>query len=314
MTWAELIDSYLEHQRARGLHPRTLRQDRRFLAELARFCGRMAPGQVGPEHLALHRRAFSSGLLPSTVNERMLRLRQFFRWAQRRGHLLLDPSRELVLERELRPPVRVATPEQLERLLLLPDPGTALGLRDRALLETFYGTGIRLEECHRLELTDLDLKGRSLAIRQGKGGRPRRLPLGCFLYGVLVQYLEEGRPRFAPAPGESALFLDRQGRRLSYAAIACLVRDYGRQAGLAPLSPHRLRHAFATHLLEGGAQLRYIQVLLGHAFLVTTELYTRIRPVELFELVRRCHPRARRRSPGPPRLACDAPTLRRPGS
>ncbi|MBI4867117.1 MAG: tyrosine-type recombinase/integrase, partial [Candidatus Wallbacteria bacterium] len=136
-------------------------------------------------------------------------------------------------------------------------------------------------------------------VREGKGGRPRRQPLGSYLRQVLLRYLEEGRPSLRPVSGETAVFLSCRGRRLGRKGLGQVVEDYGRKAGLGPLSPHRLRHAYATHLLEGGADLRHIQVLLGHQTLLATHVYTRIRPVELFRTLRRYHPRARRRSPGP---------------
>ncbi len=297
MTWADLVAGYLAHLRARGRARRTREQAFLVLGRFEAFCAG-EPGAVRLEHLAAWRKALRSGGCSEwTADGYLSRVRGLFRWAWRRGHVLLDPSLDLELSRLPRRLPRVLTARQVEGLLALPDASSPLGLRDLAVLETLYGTGVRLAECERLELRDLDLPRRRLEVRQGKGGRPRVLPVGGHLAGVLARWLEEGRPHL---PGDApALFLNQYGRPLGRTALGRLVARFGRKAGLAPLSPHRLRHAFATHLLEGGADLRHIQALLGHRSQLATELYTRVRPVELFALVRRCHPRARRKSPGP---------------
>lgn len=293
MTWPALQSSYLTYRRSRVI-PRTLRLDTRRLEALALFCTELGrePAQVRHEDLLAYRRVLGASFTPGTVMRILVALRLFFRWACRRGHVLLDPSRDLGPLSRPRQLGRVLTVDQVERLLSAADRGTRKGLRNLAILETFYGTGLRLGECRRLDLADLDLNERVLIVRHGKGGRSRCLPVGGHLAGVLGRYLDQVRPAY-PAR-EQALFLNYRGHRMSSTAFFQTVARAGRRAGLAPLSPHRLRHAYATHLLEGGADLRHIQALLGHRSQKTTELYTRIRPVELFRMHRRCHPRARR--------------------
>lgn len=293
MTWPALLESYLAYRRSRVI-PRTLRLDTRRLEGLARFCSGLGrtPAQVRHEDLLAYRRELGESFTRDTVMRILVSLRLFFRWACRRGQVLLDPSQDLGPLSRPRQLSRVLTVEQVERLLSVPDRGTRKDRRNLAILETFYGTGIRLEECRRLDLADLDLGERLLIVRYGKGGRSRCLPVGGHLAAVLGVYLDQVRPAY-PAQ-DPALFLSYQGRRMSSQAFFQIVVRAGRRAGLAPLSPHRLRHAYATHLLEGGADLRHIQVLLGHRSQRSTELYTRIRPVELFRMHRRCHPRARR--------------------
>lgn len=175
------------------------------------------------------------------------------------------------------------------------DPETLLGLRDRAVLETLYGTGVRRGECAALDLQDLDLARRVLLVRKAKNGEPREQPLGDHLAAVLVRYLEECRPELGPRPGEQALFLNRHGRRLDFETYSNLVHRNTRRAGLRPLSPHDFRHAFATHVLEGGAEMREVQALLGHRCLVATAVYTHVITDDLIREYRRTHPRARRK-------------------
>ncbi|MEW6280688.1 MAG: tyrosine-type recombinase/integrase [Candidatus Eremiobacterota bacterium] len=297
--WEALIAGYLEHLAVRGRALRTRQEAEWVLRRFAEFCGRLEPARVELENMLAWKRELESGRSSWTVADRLMRVRSFFRWAHRRGLLLLDPTWELALQTMPRRLGRVLTVRQVEALLKLPDASTAFGLRDLAVLETFYGTGLRLQECHRLDLADLDRGESLLHVREGKGGRPRRQPLGFVLMGVLERYLADARPLLQPAPGESALFLSCRGVRLGRQDLGRIVAHFGRKAGLGRLSPHRLRHAYATHLLEGGADLRHIQVLMGHRSLLATEHYTSVRPVELFRMLRRYHPRARRKGAGP---------------
>lgn len=299
MSWTELVAGYFEHLRARGRTRRTREQAGTILRRFEAFCEGRGPGAVQLEDLTAWRSALRQSCSEWTANAYLMRVRGLFRWAWRRGHLLLDPGLELELNHLPRRLPRVLTPGQVEKLLALPDASSPLGLRDLAVLETLYGTGVRLTECHRLELRDVDLGRGQLEVREGKGGRPRLLPVGDHLAAVLARWLEQGRPGLSAAHEQAALFLNQYGGRLGRGHLGVLVARWGKKAGLAPLSPHRLRHAYATHLLEGGADLRHIQALLGHRSQLATELYTRVRPVELFALLRRCHPRARRKSPGP---------------
>ncbi len=297
MTWAGLIAAYLEHLAARGRAEETVRRIGQDLFGFAAFCAQLAPSEVELEHLVAYRRALARRLAEGTVTLRLVRVRGLLRWAYRANLLLLDPSRELRLRNVPRNLVRVLTPRELAPLFDQPDPRTVLGLRDLAVLETLYGTGLRRAECLALDLADLDFTEHHLRVRRGKGKRARVLPLGAHLEGVLAAYLEHARPELERSKANKALFLSQGGGRLSSSVLDDLVRRSARRAGLGRLSPHGLRHAFATHLLEGGAELPHLKALLGHRSLATTEIYTRVRPGELLGLVRRYHPRGRRRGP-----------------
>lgn len=307
MTWNELIAAYLERLAARGRAEETVRRIGQDLFGFGAFCAQLAPSEVELEHLVAYRRELARRMAAGTVTLRLVRVRGLLRWAYRANLLLLDPSRELRLRKVPRNLVRVLTPRELAPLFDQPDPRTVLGLRDLAVLETLYGAGLRRAECLALDLADLDFTEHHLRVRRGKGKRSRVLPLGPHLERVLSAYLERARPELERAC-VTALFLSQRGRRLSSSVLDDLVRRYARRAGLGRLSPHGLRHAFATHLLEGGAELPHLKALLGHRSLATTEIYTRVRPGELLGLVRRYHPRGRRR--GPPLEL----TLRKQGS
>jgi site-specific recombinase XerD len=181
-----------------------------------------------------------------------------------------------------------------------PHCGSLIGLRDTALLELFYGTAVRLSECARLDLQDLDLAEGLLLVRNGKGKKDRVVPVAGRAAVALRRYLDETRPAFIHDPKEDAVFLTKHGDRLGKVSIDLIVRRYGEALGLK-VSPHRLRHACATHLLKGGADVRHVQELLGHRFIETTARYTQVAIEDLRQAVGRAHPRERtkprRRSP-----------------
>jgi integrase/recombinase XerD len=173
-----------------------------------------------------------------------------------------------------------------------PDPHTSRGKRSRAILELLYGTGIRVGECERLDLSDVNLGQGVLFIRDGKGKRDRVVPLLGRAADALDTYLRDARPALMKDPRERALFLTRHGTRLRKKVIQYLVRMNARKAEIPkPLSPHQLRHACATHLLKGGADVRHVQKLLGHASLDSTAIYTHVAPVELAKAIEAAHPR-----------------------
>jgi integrase/recombinase XerD len=216
-------------------------------------------------------------------------LRRFFGFLEAAGVILQSPAAELPLHRIEALPRGVLSQRQAQRLMEAPDE-SALGLRDRALLELLYGTAIRLSECHRLDLQDLELAQGLLLVRAGKGRKDRMVPVPREAASALSRYLTTARAELVRDPQEQALFLTRRGRRISRVAIGLLVRDYGIAAGVR-VSPHGLRHACATHLLAGGADVRHVQHLLGHHDLRTTALYTRIEIGDLRDALERAHPR-----------------------
>ncbi len=216
-------------------------------------------------------------------------LRFFFSWLVKTGRLLTDPTVHLPRPRR---------PQHLPRSLKIGEvarviaslPRTTLGLRDRALLELLYGTGMRRSEAARLKLDDIDLEERVILIREGKGRKDRVVPLGKKAKRVLLDYLEHGRPKLLRGQEQNAVFLGRRGEGLSLSQVTHRVAELGLKVHLK-LAPHVLRHSCATHLLKGRADIRHIQRLLGHKSLQTTERYTKVEVADLREVIQRCHPR-----------------------
>jgi integrase/recombinase XerD len=219
-------------------------------------------------------------------------VRRFFVFLDKRSVILRNPALELSLPRINSLTRQVPGEAQVRRLLNAPSRWTVIGHRDRAILETLYGTGIRVGECARIDIMDLDLSGAVLLVRSGKGKKDRMVPVPAKAAAALDLYLHASRPELVHDPKESALFLSRAGRRLSRIFLQQLVRDYGQAVGIR-VTPHALRHACATHLLQHGADLRHIQELLGHAHLRTTAVYTRVMPGDLKRVLAQCHPRNR---------------------
>jgi integrase/recombinase XerD len=230
-------------------------------------------------------------LSPWTVEAYAGTVRVFFSFLQRRGLILWNPVWDLRLPRARRLPRAVLSVSEAARLMTSP-PSRKSGLRDRAILELLYASGLRRRECLMLDIADLDLAGRTVWVRHGKGRKQRRVPLSNRAAMALDLYLKEARPAFARDPRECALFLSQKARRLSPVSLAQRLRSYGRRARiLHPVSPHDLRHACATHLLRGGADIRHVQKLLGHASIQTTALYTSVACRDLREVIARAHPR-----------------------
>ncbi len=228
---------------------------------------------------------------PATRQHYLFCVRRFFAFLERRREVLVNPARALALPRLDRLPREVLSLSQAQRLVEAPSALTRIGQRDRAILELFYGTGLRLREVERLDLADLDLVAGQLLVRNGKGKKDRVVPVTGRAAATLDVYLREVRPLLESHPS-AALFLSRDGARLSAFSLQGLVKRHARRAGLRlKLSTHVLRHACATHLLKGGADVRYIQALLGHKDIATTERYTRVAIEDLKVAIARAHPR-----------------------
>ena len=227
-----------------------------------------------------------------TQNSYIAIVRRFFSYLERGGAILRDPARELPFHRLDVLPRQVLSEKDAEVLMDAPPVTSNVGLRDRAILETLYGTAIRLSECARLDLQDLDLVQGELLVRNGKGGRDRVVPVPARAAKALGIYLADARPAMVRDPREQALFLQRYGTRLSTVMIGLLVGAYGRDVGVK-LSPHALRHACATHVLKHGADIRHVQRLLGHRDITTTARYTGVSIEDLREVLEKAHPRER---------------------
>jgi integrase/recombinase XerD len=231
-----------------------------------------------------------------SVARYLVSLRGLYKFAMMEGTVDTDPTENLES-----PKVRSSLPtylrvEEINKLLAAPNLATPIGLRDRAMLEVLYSTGLRVSELLNLRITDIDMRiGCVRCI--GKGDKERLVPIGRKAIEAVEQYLAQARPKFArplsPPPHNHVLFLTHIGRRLSRVSIWKILHDYGMRLGLrGHLTPHKLRHSFATHLLEGGADLRSVQLMLGHADISTTQIYTHVVEERLKQIYKAHHPRA----------------------
>ena len=304
MSYPELLDAYLAHARSLGFRPDT---QRAAVLALGRFFEHLHQQRVydvrrvtEADVVSFLRRLVTTPSertgKPLTASTQALYLtivRGFFRFLESRHLILQDPACGVPLPTRSRLP-RALSERAMRRLMNGPDPWTVQGRRDRALLEVLYGTGLRLSECVRLDLQDIDLGTGMLLVRDGKGRKDRYVPLSGQAMKALDLYLRESRP-LLEKPGrydEGALFLSKHGGRLGTISVRVLVRGYGSAAGVKA-STHVLRHSYATHLLQGGANIREIQVLLGHKSLSTTALYAKVDSRHLAGMLHRCHPRER---------------------
>jgi integrase/recombinase XerD len=218
-------------------------------------------------------------------------LRRFYRYLVRERVCSNDPSARIEAPRLGRPLPESLSEEDVETLLAAPEVGDGLGLRDRTMLETLYATGLRVSELVSLTLPQLNTRQGVVRV-SGKGNKERLVPLGEEALSWLDRYLHEGRLELLKSPVYETLFLTRRGTAMTRQAFWYLIKRYARQAGIRKvLSPHTLRHAFATHLLNHGADLRVVQMLLGHADLSTTQIYTHVARARLQQLHRQHHPR-----------------------
>lgn len=232
-------------------------------------------------------------LAPRSIAAHLATVRAFFRFLVRARLLLVDPTRGVRWRRGPRGARLVLSVAEMRALLSRPNVRTPGGLRDRAILELFYATGIRRGELVHLDLFDVHRDDQTVTIRQGKGGADRVVPLGRVAGWWLTQYLVVGRPVWHRRPREAALFLSQTGHRLGGAMVGRLVAGYARAAGIPKrVHCHLLRHTCATHLLEGGADIRYVAELLGHRQLSTTQCYLQLGLLELKAAHARAHPRA----------------------
>ena len=287
----------------RGLAANTLTSYRR---DLDRYAAHLAAGghdrlvEVGEADVAAFLAALRTGddvhgpLSASSAGRAVVAVRGLHRFALREGWTSVDPAREVRPPTPTRRLPKAISVGQVEALLAAPDAGTPLGLRDRALLELLYGTGARISEAVGLDVDDLD-RGAGLVRLDGKGGKQRVVPVGSYAARAVEAYLVRGRPALAAAGrGTPALLLNARGGRLSRQSAWTVLRSAAVRAGVTvEVSPHTLRHSFATHLLDGGADVRVVQELLGHASVTTTQVYTLVTVDRLREVWASTHPRAR---------------------
>jgi integrase/recombinase XerD len=279
----------------RGLSENTLAAYGADLAALGGFLRsrKVSAVQAGEEDLiAFLEREKDLGLAEKTRARRLVAVKAFYRYLRDEGLVPADPAAALEGARLSRVLPRTLSQEEVEALLAAPDVSTPLGLRDKALLETFYSTGLRASELSRLTLDAVSFQERLVRV-VGKGNKERVVPIGEAALSAIRAWLDGGRVKLVPKRGSRALFLSKKGGSLRREWIWTLVQRYARAAGIRKaISPHTLRHSFATHLLAHGADLRAIQEMLGHADIATTQIYTHVDVSHLKAMYRACHPRA----------------------
>lgn len=277
----------------RGLAANTVAAYRRDLAAYAEAMGGEFPsaGRV----IGYVAELYAGGLAASTVARRVAAIKGLHRFLIAERYTDEDPTALLDSPRLVRSLPKALTVDEVRRLLEAPDVTIPLGRRDRALLEFLYATGARVSEATALDLQDVDLEDRVVTVT-GKGSKQRRVPLGGFAVAALNAYLPDRLHLKGDRPDPGAVFLNSRGSRISRQGVWLIVRRQGRRAGLDErrLSPHVLRHSTATHMVEGGADLRTVQELLGHASISTTQVYTKVSPQHLYEVYIMSHPRSRK--------------------
>jgi integrase/recombinase XerD len=296
------ISRYLVWMRSQNYSERTVEARAAYLNRFAAWCAErdlFAAGEVSEavlerykRHLYRARKADGKPLCFRTQRNQLVPLRGLFRWLYRCRELPANPAADLEMPRmEKRLPKAVLSREEAEAVLSQPDLKTPLGIRDRAILEVFYSTGLRRGELAALRLEALDASRGLLIVRQGKGKKDRVVPIGERALKWTQRYLEEARPKLTDDPDERTLFLGDRGRPWHVKYLSAMVAAHVRAAEIGKEgSCHLFRHTCATLMLENGADIRYIQQLLGHACLATTEVYTQVSIRQLKEVHTRTHP------------------------
>ncbi len=283
-----MVAEFCEALMLRGYSPRTIENNHVAVALLAGWLierGVTRPSEVTKPMLDAYQRALyytrkrdGAPLSFRTQSQRLIPVRMFFRWLVRTNRILYNPASELELPRqEQRLPRAVLSAEEAERVLALPDLSDPIGLRDRTMLEVLYATGVRRSELAALSVFGVDVQRRTLTVRQGKGHKDRMIPTGERAAAWCARYLQDARAKLAIEPDDGTLFLTADGVQLSLGTLTLLMGDYVRRSGVGkPGACHIFRHTMATVMLEGGADIRYIQQMLGHADITSTQVYTQV--------------------------------------
>lgn len=299
---AALLEKHLEDLSVRNYSEYTVRNRRVHIGMFLKWCeerGITEPVEVTrtvlesyQRHVFHYRKKNGEPLGFTGQHARLVPLRVWFKWMARQHHILHNPASELELPRVgMRLPKAVLTAAEAEQVIALADIHDPLGLRDRAILETLYSTGMRRLELVTLKVWDLDLERATVTIRQAKGKKDRFIPLGDRAAAWVRKYLDESRPQLAAEPDDRTVFLSNAGEPFSLDYLTEVVRGYVEAADLGKHGAcHLFRHTMATLMLEGGADTRFIQAMLGHADLKTTQIYTHVAIRQLQEIHRATHP------------------------
>ncbi|BDU74894.1 site-specific tyrosine recombinase XerC [Mesoterricola silvestris] len=279
---------YLAFLAEKNYSPRTIETRENYLRYLIAWCDERSltkPAQIDrpileryQRYLFYYRKADGEPLSTRSQHSRIIPIRHWFSWLVKKGHLLYSPATDLELPRlEKRLPKAILTAREAELVLAVPEVGNSIGLRDRAILETFYSTGMRRLELINLTVHNIDRERGTVMIRQGKGKKDRLIPIGERALAWIERYRDSARPELVTGRDDGTLFLSEWGEAFAPNAMTRLVRIYVERSGVGKKGAcHLFRHTMATLMLEGGADIRFIQAMLGHAELSTTEIYTQV--------------------------------------
>ncbi len=299
------VRGYLDHLTVRNYSPHSIRGAMIALRFFAVWCeerGLKTPAEITlavieryQRTLYYYRKTNGRGLTFQSQNDRLGAVKRFFRHLAKSRVIEASPAEMIDLPRiERRLPKHVLSIEETEKVLAQPDVRTAMGLRDRTMLELLYSTGMRRQELCNLRVFDVDIEGQSVIVRQGKGKKDRMIPIGERAALWIAKYLDEVRPMLAMEPDDGILFLTRLREGFSGERVSDMVREYVDQANLGKRGAcHMFRHTMATLMLEGGADIRFIQAMLGHADISTTQIYTRVAIRKLKQVHELTHPGAK---------------------
>jgi integrase/recombinase XerD len=289
-----LLDRFLDHLKVeRGLAENTVQA---YSRDLARFFGflekrGLSPPEVSQEDVLAYMSSLQGGLSVRSAARGLSALKLFFRFLVSTGRIEASPARLLGTPRIPQRLPGVLSRQEVELLLAQPEPSSPLGMRDRAMLELLYATGLRVSELVHLKVQNINLEA-GFVRTLGKGSKERMVPMGAKALEALRGYLSDGRPALLRGKSSPYLFLNLRGRPMTRQGFWKLIRRYGVKAGIPKgIKPHLLRHSFATHLLECGADLRSVQIMLGHADISTTQIYTHVTRERLKEIHEKFHPR-----------------------
>ena len=293
--WTSALELFDDDLRIRDASERTRRAYGVDLGQFAEWAAAqdLEPARVTTRHLRRYAAVLSERrCAPATVARKLAALRQLFRCLREHGHVQANPADLVPAPKKPQRLPRVLKPDEVARLLDRIPATTPLDLRDRAIFELAYSSGLRAEELTSLDVGSVDADHEEVRI-EGKGGKTRVVPVGEHAVAAVGRWLTRGRPVLRSGDGEAALFLSKSGRRLSTSDVRRRLRVWAHRAAVqGGVHPHALRHSFATHLLEGGADLRSIQELLGHGSISTTQIYTRVESARLKSVYQAAHPRA----------------------
>ena len=279
----------------KGLAENTIQAYRRDIAKLTVFAADMGLGikDIGSDHVVdFLRSLYRQNLDSRSIARHLLTIRHFFRFALTEGFIADDPASSVESPRFRHSLPEFLSLDEVERLLRLPDVNDTVGLRDRAMIEMMYSTGLRVSELCGLRVSDLQMDAGCLRCI-GKGDKERMVPVGRQALRIVREYLREARPKLLRKSSSPYLFLNQRGRKIDRIRFWRILAEYGRKAGLRKaLTPHMLRHSFATHLLDRGADLRSVQMMLGHSDISTTQIYTHVVEERLKQVYKAHHPRA----------------------